>query len=528
MHHKKIDEQSLGTCRTWAFHFLVFFGEAFLKGEISIFFYLCLSFDRECEVLVSCLEETYSKLKENGEHDWKTLLKLMEGYASMGNITKFEEVMPKLGPKRTPLQPQKLAQYAVYIKGLSRAGEKGKLLEFLEMLREGGLHYRTLNAEIYMSAIVAFCELRDTATAKLLYQEWKRARHRNDKSYMIQWITNVIRALLDAGLHREAWEVFQDAEKGAFGDWDGKLNRRFYTLALRIAPVVGGTELMQETFDKFLKSGQDPDVMLYNSLLAGYAEKGEFDEANTIFLSLKERGIEPDLPIFNTMINAAVKGNRPDSVAELIEDMKQRGMTLNSVTMRTILQDTSKFALPLQELLNEQLAPLHEGYIQRRGSSGSSSSSNSKESVEKEGEDHEELSGNGIVIDLHGATVNEAYSLLSREFNRIREQSEKGLEIPESLVVITGVGRRSFLPGHSVLRSAVREFLRAREVNWYHPQGNRGRYAIPKVAFVKYITRREAKDSRGRFLRSIAYRFIPVTSLLLLLLVMPDLQGHII
>lgn len=73
---------------------------------------------------------------------------------------------------------------------------------------------------------------------------------------------------------------------------------------------------------------------------------------------------------------------------------------------------------------------------------------------------------------------------------------------------------------------AVREFLQAREIGYYHPHHNGGRFVVPRSSLYAYFDRRRKEESELRFMRLTLMRYIPVASLLLLTVVLPRLAVH--
>lgn len=73
---------------------------------------------------------------------------------------------------------------------------------------------------------------------------------------------------------------------------------------------------------------------------------------------------------------------------------------------------------------------------------------------------------------------------------------------------------------------AVREFLQAREIGYYHPHHNGGRFVVPRSSLYAYFDRRRKEESELRFMRLTLMRYIPVASLLVLTIVLPRLAVH--
>jgi len=88
------------------------------------------------------------------------------------------------------------------------------------------------------------------------------------------------------------------------------------------------------------------DIVSYNTLIKGYAQRGEADRAINALGRMKRRGLSPNAITFNTMMDAAVRGQRSGKAWELLQEMRDAGMRPDKFTCSILVKGLTKSASP--------------------------------------------------------------------------------------------------------------------------------------------------------------------------------------
>ena len=112
-----------------------------------------------------------------------------------------------------------------------------------------------------------------------------------------------------------------------------------------------------ETYEKMKTSGMEMKDRTYNMLLTAYAKKGDSARVSLLMKEMKERGLTPDVFVYNTLLNnvearrvgveggggeggsveAVGEGGRKDEARVILEMMEKQGVRPNVVTYNTVL-----------------------------------------------------------------------------------------------------------------------------------------------------------------------------------------------
>jgi pentatricopeptide repeat protein len=66
------------------------------------------------------------------------------------------------------------------------------------------------------------------------------------------------------------------------------------------------------------------DVISFNTILKGLAQKGLIDDASSLFAAMEKQGVQANIVTYNTMIDCAVRARMNDEVWRLYGEMRQR------------------------------------------------------------------------------------------------------------------------------------------------------------------------------------------------------------
>jgi hypothetical protein len=194
--------------------------------------------------------------------------------------------------------------------------------------------------------------------------------------------------------------------------------------------------------------------------------------------------------------------------------------------------------LETQTMLSRRLRDMREEYEVDRKAASEREREGQQEDGE-EGERGRELEGR-----LRDLVVVTGFRARQKHGTGVRiVPGEAVLKVGPSVVRVMGrqmcihLGLVSFLRSTFILpcvssiaflrtQVAVREFLQAREIGYYHPHHNGGRFVVPRSSLYAYFDRRRKEESELRFMRLTLMRYIPVASLLVLTIVLPRLAVH--
>eukprot|EP01018_Ginkgo_biloba_P034731 Gb_12556 [translate_table: standard] len=95
----------------------------------------------------------------------------------------------------------------------------------------------------------------------------------------------------------------------------------------------GSTELARHVFDKIYQR----DVISWNTMIAGYAQKGHVDEALKLFHQMPLEGMKPDVTSWNTMIAGYAQYGHGVKAAKLFQQMQLAGVKPNVISWNSII-----------------------------------------------------------------------------------------------------------------------------------------------------------------------------------------------
>lgn len=79
-----------------------------------------------------------------------------------------------------------------------------------------------------------------------------------------------------------------------------------------------------------------------------YGERGLFDKAKKLFLSLRQTDTPASLPIHNAMINACVRCKQLDEAVHVFEKMEVAGVNFDGVTVSILVNAFTKAGVSCQ------------------------------------------------------------------------------------------------------------------------------------------------------------------------------------
>merc|ERR1719201_1062444 len=100
------------------------------------------------------------------------------------------------------------------------------------------------------------------------------------------------------------------------------------------------------------------DVVSYNTVIKGYAQRNDALKAIQAISRMRERGLKMNAITFNTAMDAAVRGVCMDEAWNLLKDMRRAGCKPDKFTCSILVKGLSK--QPASEHLQNCLEVLRE------------------------------------------------------------------------------------------------------------------------------------------------------------------------
>eukprot|EP00929_Paragymnodinium_shiwhaense_P013642 TRINITY_DN121492_c0_g1_i1.p1 TRINITY_DN121492_c0_g1~~TRINITY_DN121492_c0_g1_i1.p1 ORF type:complete len:506 (-),score=166.98 TRINITY_DN121492_c0_g1_i1:78-1595(-) len=115
------------------------------------------------------------------------------------------------------------------------------------------------------------------------------------------------------------------------------------SLALNVVLATGvATDKLQEADELLCEMDAQPhcisDTVSYNTVIKGFARRGELQAARQMVERMKARGWSPNSITFNTLIDAAVRSNTPDQAWELLAEMRAAKLSPDKFTCSIIVR----------------------------------------------------------------------------------------------------------------------------------------------------------------------------------------------
>jgi len=127
------------------------------------------------------------------------------------------------------------------------------------------------------------------------------------------------------------------------------------TLALNMALSTGVLADRVEDMEALVLETSVADIISYNILAKGYAQRSDADRALALLEKLSTRGLKPNLITFNTIMAAAARGGMVEKAWNLLGQMHSAGLRPDRVTCSTLIKTLSHkpfSAAHIEECLN--------------------------------------------------------------------------------------------------------------------------------------------------------------------------------
>lgn len=123
------------------------------------------------------------------------------------------------------------------------------------------------------------------------------------------------------------------------------------SLALNVVLATGIAADKMEEVEAVLTEADaaDPpisDVVSYNTLVKGYAQRGDAQSATRIRDRMEARGLKPNIITYNTLMDASVRSHKTCEAWLLLDEMRTRGLEPDKFTCSILVKGLSKRTSP--------------------------------------------------------------------------------------------------------------------------------------------------------------------------------------
>lgn len=204
---------------------------------------------------------------------------------------------------------------------------------------------------VTMSCVIGFAaEIGDDARAVSFFNKLKEICKPSIRAYM-----TILRVHLKQNDFPSSMEILQDMTQQGVKIDSLALNQ---TLATGIA--CGKTEAVAQLIEDV---GSQPeglpssavDIVSYNTLIKGYAQKGDVDGCSKALERLTQRGLKPNAITLNTSIDCAIRAGRFDEVWRLFERMISLSIEPDKFTCSIMVKGLSRSSHHLGDAYVQQL-----------------------------------------------------------------------------------------------------------------------------------------------------------------------------
>jgi pentatricopeptide repeat protein len=116
------------------------------------------------------------------------------------------------------------------------------------------------------------------------------------------------------------------------------------SLALNVALATGvASDRLEEAAELALQAGV-ADVISYNTILKGYALRGQPDGAYKVLAQMKTQGLSPNCITYNTIMDALVRGGLYKEAWNMLEVMRYSGLKPDKFTCSILIKGLAKEA----------------------------------------------------------------------------------------------------------------------------------------------------------------------------------------
>lgn len=253
--------------------------------------------------------------------------------------------------------------FNVLLDACSRLGDLGRLEATLELMQRLGVHPSAVtlgilvktygqrrdiqkvlrvwdemeaqrdeaNVVTYCCMIEACVKCRHLRRALQIFGEMRQtSRHRNT----ILYCTLIKGYGAERDFHN-ALELFREMSQEGV-PYNTVAYNSILDVCIKCGELATAERLLREMLEP--ESSVKPDLITFSTVLKGYCQAGDLEEALQVAVAIKDHGLQSDELVYNTLMDACVKAGDVAAGVGLFEEMVQSGVQPSAATHR-ILQE---------------------------------------------------------------------------------------------------------------------------------------------------------------------------------------------
>eukprot|EP00638_Chattonella_subsalsa_P000339 CAMPEP_0117756924 /NCGR_PEP_ID=MMETSP0947-20121206/14398_1 /TAXON_ID=44440 /ORGANISM="Chattonella subsalsa, Strain CCMP2191" /LENGTH=939 /DNA_ID=CAMNT_0005576665 /DNA_START=451 /DNA_END=3270 /DNA_ORIENTATION=+ len=115
-----------------------------------------------------------------------------------------------------------------------------------------------------------------------------------------------------------------------------------YSAAVDACAKAGNAVAAKNVFNIAREQGHKPSVMMVNSMLHCYHQRGEWEDAMCVFNEMKQSPVKPDLITYSTMMHTISMYGNASLLPEMMDDLKEQQMIPVTRACNTVLCNLAK------------------------------------------------------------------------------------------------------------------------------------------------------------------------------------------
>lgn len=217
--------------------------------------------------------------------------------------------------------------YNALIGACARNNDIEKALNLLTKMRRDGYHPDFVNYSLIIQSLTRSNSV-DSAMLEKLYEEIEADMIELD----MQLLNDITVAFAKAGNVDRALDFLGMIQGNGLS-----LKRATVTAIISGLGNSGRTEEAEAVFVELKEGGFKPTKRAYNALLKGYAKAGSLSDAEDIVSEMKRSGVTPDEYTYSLLIDAYANAGSWESAETVLKEMEANGLQPNSFIFSRIL-----------------------------------------------------------------------------------------------------------------------------------------------------------------------------------------------
>ena len=244
-------------------------------------------------------------------------------YFKVGLIDDAELVFSRMAEKD-------VVAWNLLISGYVQFGQVDKALNICRLMRSENLRFDAVTLASLLSASADICNMK-------LGKEGHCYCIRNNLESDVFVVSSIVDMYVKCERIDYARQVFNSTIKRDIILWN--------TMLAAYAELGQSGEALKLFYQMQLE-GVPPNAISWNSVIVGFLRSGQVNEARDMFLQLRSLGVQPNWIPWTTLISGLAQNGFPDEAILVFQQMQEAGITPNTISLVSALSAcTDKAAL---------------------------------------------------------------------------------------------------------------------------------------------------------------------------------------